>query len=157
MIALCFDLYYNYFRYIIYEDVKEEIKDGAAFASAASTAAQLIALTILLLWGTQSIINLTNLMGERLKGEAKFLRLIMWIFSLSYVGIACFYFYQLVIGMPCRQLYQCNTFSSIMQLMTLALLWDFLPNAALYYCHFKVTSISEDQAKIGEHQSPRIK
>ena len=39
VIALCFDLYYNYFRYIIYEDVKEEIKDGAAFASAASTAA----------------------------------------------------------------------------------------------------------------------
>ena len=50
VIALCFDLYYNYFRYIIYKDVPKEIKDGAAFASAASTAAQLIALTILLLW-----------------------------------------------------------------------------------------------------------
>ena len=32
-----------------------------------------------------------------------------------------------------------------MMILTDAFLWDFLPNAALYYCHFNVTSKTEDQ------------
>ena len=30
-----------------------------------------------------------------------------------------------------------------MMILTDAFLWDFLPNAALYYCHFNVTSIGD--------------
>ena len=79
-------------------------------------------------------------MGDRLKEEAKSLKLIMWCFSLSYAFIAVFYLYELVVLEPCRQLNQCSDFESIMMLMTIAALFDFLPNLALYYCHFKVSS-----------------
>ena len=34
-----------------------------------------------------------------------------------------------------------------MMILTDAFLWDFLPNVALYYCHFNVTSKTGDLTK----------
>ena len=108
-------------------------------------------LAVLLLWETHAIVKITKSMGDRLKEEVSLLRLIMWCFSISYAFIAIFYMYELVDGMPCRGLDECSQFSSIMALLILAFLFDFIPNGALYYCHFRATKNSYDQSKLKSH------
>ena len=142
VIFLCCDLYFNYFY---------TIKDRKPLFSATSytfTGVQFIALAILLLWETQSIIKITRSMGDRLKEEVKLLRLIMWCFSLSYAFIAIFYLYELIKQMPCKGLNDCSEFTSILILMATAFFFDLVPNAALYYCHFRVTKNNFEQFRI---------
>ena len=134
----CFDLYFNYFRNF-QSNYYLPIFAYLSVASYSLTGAQFVTLAILLLWETQSIIKITKSMGDRLKEEVKFLRLIMWCFSISYAFIAIFYLYELVRQMPCKTWDSCSAFSSIILLMLTAFLFDLIPNAALYYCHFKVT------------------
>ena len=78
-------------------------------------------------------------MGDRLHDEVKFLKIIMWCFSISYAIVAGFYVYQVASGMPCYQLHECSQFISIMVLMVIAFFFDLVPNFALYYCHWIVT------------------
>ena len=42
-----------------------------------------------------------------------------------------------------------------MVLLVLAFLFDFLPNGALYYCHFRATKHSYDQTKLTTHGGHR--
>lgn len=84
-------------------------------------------------------------MGDRLKEEVKLLKLMMWCFSLSYAFIAVFYFYELILGVPCKNMIDCSEFANIMILIAIALLFDWIPNAALYYCHYKVTKNNYEQ------------
>ena len=114
-------------------------------------------MAVLLLWETQSIIKITKSMGDRLKEEVKLLRLIMWCFSLSYAFIAIFYLYELLEGMPCKKLDECSEFASIMILMAIAFLFDLVPNAALYYCHFKVTKNNFEQFRIKATEEHRTR
>ena len=138
-IFLGFDFYFHAFRYFQYD------KSAFSITSYSFMATNFVALAILLLWETQSIFKITKLMGDRLKEEVKLLKLMMWCFSLSYAFIAVFYFYELILGVPCKNMIDCSEFTNIMILIAIALLFDWIPNAALYYCHYRVTKNNYEQ------------
>ena len=50
-----------------------------------------IVLTALIIWHTFALINVIQVMGERLIKEKKRLRILMTVFSISYIGTSAYY------------------------------------------------------------------
>jgi len=105
-------------------------------------ALQFLILTCLIIWQTVSLINVIKIMGERLEREKVRLRILMIMFSASYIGITSYYIVQVTTGLNCAYSTSCVRFIDLMSFCVVLSLFDLVPTFVLYWQHYQTSSES---------------
>ena len=96
-------------------------------------------LTVLIIWHSIALINVIKVMGERLAKEKKRLRVLMTVFSISYIGTSAYYIIQVATKLNCVLPMECVRFLDLMTQSGVQLCFDVAPIAVLYIQHFFIT------------------
>ena len=95
-----------------------------------------VVLTILIIWQTFELIGIIKIMGQRMVKEQQRLRVLMIIFSVSYVGTSGFYFFQAAEDLHCTDANSCVRFNNLMSSCVVQFCFDQIPIGVLYLQHY---------------------
>ena len=94
---------------------------------------------MLIIWHTFALINVIKVMGVRLTKERKRLRVLMTVFSISYIGTSAYYITQVATKLYCVLPRECVRLLDLMVQSGVQLCFDVAPIAILYLQHFYIT------------------
>ena len=132
------DLTFNYFLGLLF-DIDVYIDSVFYKATFYIIFVAFMILTGALFLSTFQILNLVEKIEDDLRKETQFLKLIMWIFSLTYNLVGIYYLINVILKIRCHStsLNNCYRLGHIWVICFICLVCDALPNMSLYLCHYK--------------------
>lgn len=94
-------------------------------------------LTIGIIWQTCVLNNIISQMGQSLSQERRRLQCLMYVFSISFLGISVFYITNVATDLKCTGRSDCIRFNALILTASIMLCFDWTPMMVLYIQHYR--------------------